>query len=72
MTNKEKAKLQKDIVESLDLKPHGRLLLAPRSGKTKLAIDIIKKNKPKSILWVTALAKLAEEDIPGEFDPWAA
>lgn len=72
MTNKEKSKIQKEIVDSLDLKPHGRLLLAPRVGKSKLAIDIIKVNKPKSILWVTPLAKLAEEDIPKEFQTWKA
>lgn len=72
MTNKEKSQIQKDIVSSLDLKPHGRLLLAPRVGKSKLAIDIIKINKPKSILWVTPLAKLAEEDIPQEFETWKA
>ena len=72
MTYKEKSKIQKEIVDSLDLKPHGRLLLAPRVGKSKLAIDIIKVNKPKSILWVTPLAKLAEEDIPKEFQTWKA
>lgn len=72
MTNQEKTELQKEIVNSLQPKPHGRLLLAPRSGKTKLVIDIIKKNKPKSILWVTPLAKLAEEDIPQEFETWKA
>ena len=46
MTNKEKSRIQKEIVDSLEPKPHGRLLLAPRVGKSKLAIDIIKKNKP--------------------------
>lgn len=72
MTNKEKTELQKEIVNSLPLQPHGRLLLAPRSGKSKIAIDTIKINKPKSILWVTPLAKLAEVDIPGEFETWKA
>jgi len=72
MTNKEKSKIQKDIVDSLDLKPHGRLLLAPRVGKSKLAIDIIKKNNPKSILWVTPSAELADKDIPNEFETWKA
>lgn len=72
MTNKEKSRIQKEIVDSLDLKPTGRLLLAPRVGKTKLAIDIIKKNKPSSILWVTPSAELAEKDIPQEFETWKA
>lgn len=72
MDNKEKSKIQKEIVSSLPLKPHGRLLLAPRIGKSKLAIDIIKINKPKGILWVTPSAKLAEVDIPDEFNTWKA
>lgn len=72
MTNKEKSELQKEIVDSLDSNPHGRLLLAPRVGKTKIGIDIIKRDKPNSILWVTPSAKLAEEDIPQEFDTWKA
>lgn len=72
MTNKEKTKIQKMIVTSLPLNPRGRLLLAPRIGKTKITIDVIKKNKPKSILWVTPSAKLANEDIPKEFDTWNA
>lgn len=72
MTNKEKSQIQKEIVDMLPLKPHGRLLLAPRVGKSKLAIDIIKKNKPSSILWVTPSAHLAEKDIPEEFETWKA
>lgn len=72
MTNKEKSKIQKEIVDSLKPNPHGRLLLAPRVGKSKLAIDIIKKNNPKSILWVTPSAELADKDIPQEFETWKA
>lgn len=72
MTKKEKTELQKEIVDSLDPMPHGRLLLAPRSGKTKLGIDVIKRDSPDSILWVTPSAKLAEEDIPQEFETWKA
>lgn len=72
MTHKEKSEFQKSILDSITEKPHGRLLLAPRSGKTKLAIDLIKKFKPKSILWVTVSKKLAEEDIPEEFIKWRA
>lgn len=52
--------------------PVGRLLLAPRVGKTKLIIDLIKRDKYKSILWVTPSAKLAEEKIPEEFGTWKA
>lgn len=72
MTNKEKSELQKEIVDYVGVCPHGRLLLAPRVGKTKLVIDIIKRDKPESILWVTSSSKLATEDIPEEFDKWKA
>lgn len=71
MDNKEKSKLQADIVNSLPLKPHCRLILAPRSGKTKLMIDVIKKNKPKSILWVTPNPELFKA-IEAEFITWKA
>lgn len=70
MTNKDKAALQKDILDTLPEQPHGRLLLSPRSGKTKIVIDIIKRDGPNSILWITPSSKLAEEDIPSEFDKW--
>lgn len=72
MTNQEKDKLQKEIVSQLPEQPHGRLLLCPRSGKTKLMIDVIKRDQPNSILWVTPSSKLATEDIPNEFDLWKA
>lgn len=72
MTDKERTGLQNEIVKGVPLLPHGRLLLAPRVGKSRIAIEIIKKSKPKSILWVTPSAKLAEEDIPKEFDTWKA
>ena len=72
MTNAEKGKIQKEIVDLLPEKPHGRLLLAPRIGKSKLAIDIIKRDNPKTILWVTPLAELATVAIPEEFNTWKA
>lgn len=72
MTKAEKSRIQKEIVDGLPEKPHGRLLLAPRVGKTKLMIDIIKREKPKSILWITPSAELAEKDIPEEFETWRA
>lgn len=72
MTNKEKTQIQKEIVSVLSLKPHGRLLLAPRVGKSKLAVDLIKLNKPDSILWATPQEELATTAIPLEFDLWKA
>lgn len=70
--NKIKTKIQKEIVDSLDNPSHGILLLAPRVGKTKIAIDTIKKEKCKSILWVTPSIKLRDIDIPEEFNTWKA
>ena len=72
MTDKEKSELQKNIVDGIPYMPHGRLILAPRVGKTKIAIDIIKRDKPETILWVTPSAELAEKDIPAEFRTWKA
>lgn len=72
MNKAEKNRIQKEIVDSLDSNPRGRLILAPRTGKTKVGIDLIKREKPKSILWVTPSSKLADEDIPAEFDIWGA
>lgn len=72
LSSREKTVLQKEVVDSIDFHPHGILNLAPRTGKTKLIIDLIKRDKYNSILWVTPDAKLAEEDIPEEFKKWKA
>lgn len=72
MTKKEKINLQSGIINSIPARPHGRLLLSPRLGKTRIVIELIKKNKPLSILWVTPSAKLATVDIPEEFKTWKA
>lgn len=62
--------IQKGIVESLPPKPHGRLHLAPRVGKTKIVVEIALRNKPKSILWVTPSRYLADEIVPAECQKW--
>lgn len=72
MNNKEREELLKEILDLSPLKPHGRYLIAPRFGKTRLGIELLKRSKPKSILWVTPLTELAEEDIPKEFEKWKA
>ena len=72
MTNKEKSQIQKEIIDSLTPKPYGRLLLAPRVGKTKMMIDLIKREKPEAILWVTPSSELALNAIPEEFAFWKA
>lgn len=73
MTSKEKSKLQKEVLDAIVVGKSGRLILAPRIGKTKIIIDLIKRDKIKGkILWVTPTAKLATEDIPAEFVKWKA
>lgn len=52
--------------------PHGRLLLAPRTGKTKLVIDLIKRDKPSSVLWVSPSLELVKNGIKQEFTKWNA
>lgn len=69
--NEEKNIKQKEILDKLLPNPHGILLLAPRFGKTKLTIDILNRDNPKKILWVTPNAKLRDEDIPKEILEWS-
>lgn len=64
--------IQSQILDNIPTPAHGLLQLAPRVGKTKLGIDIIKREKPKKILWVTPNTKLRDEDIPAEFKQWKA
>jgi len=70
--NREKLIVQKELLETLPSPCHGLLNIAPRVGKTKLTLDIIKRDKPKSILWVTPNTKLRDIDIPAEFKLWKA
>ena len=64
--------IQQEILNNIPNPAHGLLQLAPRVGKTKLAINIIKREKPKKILWITPNTKLRDEDIPAEFKQWKA
>lgn len=64
--------LQKEILDNIKPNPKGRLILAPRVGKTKLIISLIKRDKYKSILWVTPSRELADVDIQNEFIKWKA
>lgn len=64
--------IQQEILDNIPNPAHGLLQLAPRVGKTKLGIEIIKREKSKSILWITPNTKLRDEDIPAEFKQWKA
>ena len=63
---------QKQLLNKYEVNSSGIYVVSPRFGKTALAINIIKKNKAKSILWVTPSAKLRDEDVPEEFNKWTA
>jgi len=72
LSNREKSRIQDELVEQIPSGKSGRLLLAPRTGKSRCMVQYIKREKPQSILWVTPSRKLADEDIPSEFDKWKA
>lgn len=63
---------QQQIIDSLQIPCHGLLNLAPRVGKTKICIGLLKKQNPNRILWVTPSTKLRDVDIPNEFKKWGA
>lgn len=69
-------KTREDILkEILDGYKKGDSLLLDlsiRLGKTRIAIELIKVNKPKKVLWVTPNAKLRDIDVPSEFKKWKA
>lgn len=72
MDKKNQTALQKEVLDSIPKNPKGRLILAPRSGKTRIIINLIKRDKYQSIFWVTPERKLADIDIPNEFVKWRA
>lgn len=65
-----KTEIQDKIVNHLPLKPYGLLKQAPRVGKGRILCNTIKRNEPKSVLWVTLSTKLRDEDIPKEIKTW--
>lgn len=69
---KTKEEEQQIIIDSIPSRPHGLLLIAPRVGKTKIAISLIKRDKIKKVLWVTPSTKLRDVDLPEEFKKWKA
>lgn len=69
---KSKTEIQNEIVEILGPNPHGIADLSPRIGKTRIGIEVIKRDKPKKILWTTPNTDLRDTDIPKEFETWKA
>lgn len=64
--------IQVDILNTIGPNQSGRLIVSPRTGKTAIIISLIKRDKPKSILWVTPSVTLKDTDIPNEFATWSA
>jgi len=62
--------IQERVVSLVPPGASGRLLLAPRAGKTKIILDIIRRDAPRCILWAAPEARLLREDIPREFEKW--
>lgn len=62
--------IQDEVVNNLPSKPHGLLNYAMRFGKGRLVCEIIKKNSPEKVLWVTSNADLRDVDIPKEIVTW--
>jgi len=69
-TNQARERVQAEAVAAASGGRQGRLLLAPRSGKTKIVLDVIRNDDPGCTLWVAPEAKLVREDIPSEFRKW--
>lgn len=64
--------IEQKILKAIPKQKRIRLHLAPRFGKTKLIIQLIQRDNPKTILWVTPSRQLADNDIPNEFKKWQA
>ena len=65
-----KSKIQNNIISSLPNIAHGFLELAPRVGKTRIAIKQIEKENSETVLWVTPSSDLRDKDIPSEIKKW--
>ena len=68
MTRRE---IQKDITSNIKKGEDCIFYCSPRVGKTRIIIDVIKRDKPQSILWVTPFSNL-KEAVRSEFDKWSA
>lgn len=66
-------KVQKESLKTiLDNGGHGLLNLAPRVGKTKIAIDYLKSSEYSRVLWVAPSVEIRDTDVPEEFAKWKA
>jgi len=70
MEDKERNALRAKVLDAVAPGASGRLHLSPRSGKTRIILDIIRRDGPRCVLWVTPEAKLATVDIPAEYGKW--
>lgn len=70
MGDVQRNELQKKVLNQIPAVPRGRCILAPRFGKTRLIINLIKREKFKKVLWVSPQSHLCEVEIPLEFKKW--
>ena len=62
--------IQENILCQVPARTSGLLNLSVRIGKTKLAIDLLERDKYHKILWVTAEVTLRDKSLPEEFQKW--
>jgi len=67
---KSRENIQEEHLKTIPSHTSGRLIFAPRYGKTKLMLSLIKRDNPDSILWVTTSKRLIKKDLPSEFKKW--
>lgn len=67
-----RTKIQDNIIKELPNPAHGILEISMRVGKGRITIEQIKREKCKSILWVTPSTILRDKDVPEEFTKWGA
>ena len=67
----DKSLIQQEIVNNLPNPCHGILDIAARVGKSKIALDIVKRENSQSVLWVTPNAELRDKAIPAEIQKWS-
>ena len=70
--SKSRTEIQNEIISSLPEQAHGILEISMRVGKGRITIEQIKRENPKSILWVTPSTQLRDVDVPEEFAKWKA
>lgn len=59
-----------DILQTLPKNPHGEIKVSVRVGKTRIALGLLDRDNPESILWVSSSNDLLKKDLPAEAEKW--